>query len=170
MSLQAIASEYIGQEELPGANVGFKDKDFHAAMKQVGWRKGLAWCAYFVMRAIRTAHERGEVYANLVSPSAVATYNAYKRAGRVIRVPKPGSLAVWQNYKGGMAQSTGHIGIVADPRPVAGSAVDVFWSIEGNTNEAGGREGDCVALKTRPLSFAKKTNGLVLLGFCDTEM
>ena len=169
MSLQAIASEYVGQKEIPG-NAGFVDPLFQRAMQLVEWKKGQAWCAYFVRLCLRTAHDRGEVYADLVSPSAVATYNAYRKAGRAIRVPKPGSLAVWQNYKGMMPQATGHIGIVADPRPVAGSAVDVFWSIEGNTNEAGGREGDCVALKTRPLSFAKKTNGLVLLGFCDTEM
>lgn len=171
MSLQAIAAEFIGQREIP-ENKGFEDKDFHKLMQRTGWRKPLAWCAYFVKACLLVAKERGEVYADLVSPSAVSTYNAYRKAGRVYAVsPRPGDLVVWQKYANGKPTQYGHIGVVADPRPIAASeGVDGFWTIEGNTDESGSREGDCVAYKLRKLSYAKKANGLVLLGFCRTGM
>lgn len=55
----------------------------------------------------------------------------------------------------------GHIGIVATVSPNGGH----FTAIEGNTNEAGGREGDCVAEKTRRIEWLSRPSGLNLLGF-----
>jgi hypothetical protein len=170
MTLQQIAESFIGQKEIPD-NQGFTDPAFQKLMKRTGWRKPLAWCAYFVKACMITAKDAGITFVDMVSPSAVSTFNAYKRAGRVyFNNPLPGDLAVWQKYANGKPTQFGHIAIITGPRPVVGSTVGLFPTVDGNTDEAGTREGDCVARKERPLTFVKRTNGLVLLGFCKTGM
>lgn len=170
MTLHEAAATFIGQEEIP-ENQGFRDPTFHALMKRVGWYKPLAWCAFFVKACFAVCSDAGVALVNLVSPSAVKTFRAYEKAGRTYKTePIPGDLAVWQKYKNGKPTPFGHIGVVAPlPEKVKESYLP-FACIEGNTDEAGGREGDQVALKIRSRSFAKKINGLVLLGFCKTAL
>jgi hypothetical protein len=73
-------------------------------------------------------------------------------------IPMSGALVVWKRYKDGKATWQGHVGIVSKVNP-DGS----FYSIEGNTNSAGSREGDSVQEKLR--KPVKTDNGLNILGF-----
>ena len=70
------------------------------------------------------------------------------------------TLLIWQKYKNGVATAYGHAAIVE------------YWNesfvftVDGNTNDKGGREGYIVADdKKRSRSFTKRKNGLVLKGF-----
>jgi hypothetical protein len=159
-SLAAIARRYVGQREKPG-NSGFHDANFERSMQFNGWRKGLSWCAFFVRLCVREASLR-----DLTSPSAVATFRAYAKAGLTGREPRPDSIAVWQKFSDGKATVFGHVGIVEKVAVPLENGVQTFACIEGNTDGSGGREGDGVYVKTRKVSFAPVRNGLVLLGFC----
>jgi hypothetical protein len=57
----------------------------------------------------------------------------------------------------------GHAGVVVEAHD------NYFKSVEGNTNDAGGREGYIVAEKRRYYTF-DVDNGLRLLGFVHPEM
>lgn len=166
------AKKYIGTKEKAG-NLGFDNMHFEDNMHACGWKTGYAWCSFFAELVWREAYSAFDTtVANTIglifSGSAVQTFhnfNKNKQEGFVIKIetfPKPGSLVVWQKYKNGKATQWGHIGIV----DIAAS--DSFKTIEGNTNNAGYREGDGVYQKTRKYNF-EKTNGLRLLGFIEPK-
>ena len=68
------------------------------------------------------------------------------------------NIVIWQTYKKGKAQGTGHAAIVMEV------GEDTIKTIEGNTNDKGGREGYIVASKSRSINFTND-NGLRMLGF-----
>lgn len=156
-SLAAIARQYVGQRERPG-NTGWLDADFEADMVRVGWKRGQAWCAYFVRLCVRL----GTGLVDKTSPSAVQTFRNYSKAGLAGLEPRVDSIACWAHYKDGKATGKGHVAIV--------EKVDTFARtmscIEGNTDGSGGREGDGVYSKTRYTYPRETSNGLKLLGFC----
>lgn len=157
------AKSYVGQKEKK-ANSGFVDKDFLKKMKDAGWQEGWPWCSCFCEMVMREVYEKNigfpeklAMVKKFITPSAVTTYNNFKAAGLVTDKPTPGALVVWRNGNGW----TGHIGIVIE----ADILKKTFQAVEGNTNDAGGREGEVVAIKTRQLDFTHKKIGLNLLGF-----
>lgn len=158
------AKSYVGQKEKK-ANSGFEDRIFELKMKkESGWQAGWAWCACFVELVWSEAYaknigfpEKHALIKQLITPSAVTTYNNFKAKGLVTDKPTPGALVVWRNGNGW----TGHIGIVIE----ADILKKTFQAVEGNTNDQGGREGEVVAIKTRSLDFTHKKIGLNLLGF-----
>jgi len=90
----------------------------------------------------------------------VQTYKNFFNAGYLVgNVPREGHLVIWQTQKNGVPQATGHAGIV-------GKVTDnwIFESIEGNTNDGGGREGYVVAKRTRK-HIKDVKDGLKVLGF-----
>lgn len=162
------AIQYIGKRELKG-NSGFKDGEFQQLMESVGWQKGQAWCSYFAELIWKQAYVeyKPELLSELnilFSSGAIATFYNFKKSGEygISKIPKPGALIVWQTYKeidGKLKPHwTGHIGIVESMYK------DVVKTIEGNTNQSGGREGIEVTQKFRDLDFIIK-KGLVLKGF-----
>ena len=154
MSIVEVAKSYLGQEEISG-NKGFKNKDFEKKMKEVGFSAGQAWCAYFSELVWKEAGEDVKPF----SASAFKTYQNYEKAGRKgVTKPEPGALVVWRSVVNGQLQWTGHIGIVIEAHD------DHFVTIEGNTNDKGGREGIKVALKKRSYNW-KADKGLRLIGF-----
>lgn len=157
-SLAAIARQFVGQRERPG-NTGWLDADFEADMKGVGWKRGQAWCAYFVRLCVRLAQGK---LVDKTSASAVTTYRNYKAAGLAGDEPRVDSIAVWQSWKNGKATPQGHVAIVEK----VDSATRTMSCIEGNTDGSGGREGDGVYRKVRYTYPRPTRNGLVLLGFC----
>ena len=159
MKPEEIAKKYIGQTEIPG-NKGFNNADFEAKMKAVGFQPTHAWCCYFAELVFKEAFpEKFKDLDKLFSASTVQTFNNFKKANYVISdVPVKGYLVIWQNQKDGVPQSTGHAGIVTDVYNK-----ELFKSIEGNTNDQGGREGYIVAEKLRKVK--KVQNGLQVLGF-----
>ena len=167
MNIVEQAKLYIGQRETEN-NGGFESPSFQKKMQDIGWQLGDAWCASFVklvwMEAYKCDLARLLELEHLFSPSAVATYRNFDASdwktqnadGSPIRIPSVGALVVWRM---GNSES-GHIGIVTEV--LSNTA---FKSIEGNTNEAGGREGIEVAEKKRAINRRFLPNGLNLLGF-----
>jgi len=159
------ACNYIGYCEISG-NKGFQNEKFEDLMKNVGWQKGQAWCAYFTELVWKEAYQQYNAYMfptldKLFSAGAVATFNNFKKVKEfeISEIPVPGSVVIWQKYKDGMPHWTGHAGIVTEVYK------DVFKSVEGNTNDSGGREGIEVAEKLRDVDFRILPNTLVLKGF-----
>lgn len=161
MIVTEIARKYIGQTEKP-QNAGFNDAVFQAKMAAVGFVSGHAWCAYFTELVFKEAFPQlHKELDKLFSASTITTYRNFRDAGYPISTrPKVDDLVIWQNYVDGKPQLTGHAGVV--------SWADVdgwhFRSIEGNTNDVGGREGYIVAEKKRSV-LAKVDKGLKVLGF-----
>jgi hypothetical protein len=160
-----VATSYIGQKEVSG-NKGFISPSFQKKMQDCGWKIGQSWCAYFTelvwKEAFGKSHPLYSTLDRLFSPSATATYANFNGSQnlKVGSVPKVGALVVWRYGNGWQ----GHIGIVESI--VSG---DTFKAVEGNTNNAGGREGIEVALKTRKTGLPFRPKGLNLIGFVYPE-
>lgn len=154
-----VAQSYLGQTEKRG-NSGWLDAGFEAKMKAVGWQLGHSWCCYFTELVAKEAFAEDLVkvkaFDKLFQPSCTATYANFSGSSmfKVGKVPRPGSLIVWRLGKGWK----GHIGIVESVK------ANVISTIEGNTNDAGGREGIEVARKLRKLAWTNGS-GLNLVGF-----
>lgn len=159
MNIADIARKDIGKKEKPG-NTGFQDKELEARMKSVGWQVGWAWCAGIQEAwAWEAFPEKKEAIKGLFVPSAVNTFRNLTRAGYVSSmIPTVGAFVYWQRIQDGNALWQGHAGVVS--KVVSDTE---FYSIEGNTNSAGSREGDSVQEKHR---FVKKVDdGLQVIGF-----
>lgn len=160
-TIAAKAKQFIGQEEILG-NLGFKDEQFQEYMESVGWDKGQAWCAYFAELVWKLAYaEFNSTWVDrldkLFSAGAVKTWRNFKYSDFVtINEPGVGDVVIWQKYKDGVPQWSGHAGIVVK---VEG---DYFWTVEGNTNDKGSREGYIVAEKKCTM---KDRGSLKLIGF-----
>jgi hypothetical protein len=159
MRAALVAQKYIGKTEISG-NAGFTDPDFQEKMKLVGWKKGEAWCAYFTEVVFKEAFPaKAADFNRLFSASAVQTYGNFVANGYIGKqTPEPGDLVIWRLYKDNKPQWQGHAGIVLSVHSTTS-----FSSIEGNTNDGGGREGYIVAEKMRDTK--KRANGLNVMGF-----
>jgi hypothetical protein len=92
------------------------------------------------------------------SAGTVRTFRHFKKLDWTSKVPEEGDIVIWQTYRKGKAQSTGHAAIVMEVNSRS------IKTIEGNTNDIGGREGYTVATKNRSINFTND-NGLRMLGF-----
>lgn len=165
----SFAVDAEGQKEIPG-NQGFYDKHFESEMMHLGgFMKGYPWCMCFAKRCYILGyndfgyHEGNPIFHDIkefMTPSARQTLENFKNAeGWVFsKKPKEGALAIWIHYKNGAPTWQGHAGIVKSWNYKRVSTVD------GNTNDHGGREGYVVAEKNRRMNFYD-TDGLVLQGF-----
>ena len=160
MTPSEVAKKYLGRTEKPG-NAGFNDADFEIKMKQVGFVKGHAWCAYFAELVFKEAYpDKFRELDKLFSGSTIQTFRNFRDASYLIEHdPQPNTLVIWQSIKYGKPQPTGHAGIVVNVK-----STWEFESIEGNTSDAKSREGYIVAKHERKI-FADVTNGLKVLGF-----
>lgn len=160
MTPSEVARKYLGQTEKP-SNSGFTDVYFEKKMQEVGFVKGHAWCSYFAeLVFIEAFPERDVELSKLFSGSTIQTFRNFLNAAYPIgNVPVVNHLVIWQRYLNGKPQPTGHAGIVSEV--LSGWE---FKSIEGNTNDEGGREGFEVAELQRK-TFLKVWNGLKVLGF-----
>lgn len=156
------ATAYLGFTEKSG-NSGFVDAEFEARMKQVGWQKSQAWCAYFAELVWKEAYQdHPEIVAKLdelFSGSATATYRNFDvdQTFKTSQVPAEGSIAI---YRFGVGWQ-GHAGIVIAVDPLDKQVINV----EGNTNAAGGREGIEVARKKRLIKPPFSKRGLNIVGY-----
>jgi hypothetical protein len=155
-----VALKYVGEKELPG-NVFDPQSDFGKKLHAVGQRDGMAWCALFSELVFKEAYpEKFKEFDRLFSASAVQTFKNFENAAYPINnLPREGNLVIWQQMKDGVPQWQGHAGIVVELK-----STWEFKSVEGNTNEAGGREGVTVAVKERKV-LKDVWNGLKVLGF-----
>lgn len=154
-----VAKKYLGMKENPGNK--FDDSTILGqALHKAGQKDGEAWCAYFCEAVFCEAYpDRNTELRQLFSASAVQTFKNFKEASHLINeLPMSGNLVVWQKYKEGKETWQGHIAII-DSVNNDGS----FYTIEGNTNSEGSREGDSVQRKLRKM--IKTDNGLNIIGF-----
>ncbi len=162
----SFAVEYIGQEEIKG-NMGFKDEQFNKYMKDTGFKKGHAWCAYFAELCYIQGYQDFDTsklmdVAKYFSAGAVRTYRNFSKAEgwTVDKKPEAGCVVIWQKWVKGKPhpKGYGHAAIVVEVFD------DHIITVEGNTNKAGGREGIGVFEKKRKFNF-ESTSGLRMLGF-----
>lgn len=158
----------IGIKEKPN-NSGWYNSIKEKALKAAGWIMGQPWCSYEAETIWVDAFNVEDPNAvgllrKYFSGSAVQTWKNF-RASKEFKtspnIPYLGSLAVWQHYKNGTATGQGHIGVV-----VEAPNANMFKSIEGNTSEAGSREGTVVGKNSHVIDKERaRENGLRLLGF-----
>jgi hypothetical protein len=154
-----IAKKYIGMKE--GAGNKFDENSILGqVLHKAGQKDGEAWCCYFAEAVFCEAFpEKNQELRKLFSASTVQTYKNFVEAGYDVHTsPKAGDLIIWQKYKAGEKQWQGHAGIVQSVN-TDGS----YFTIEGNTNSEGSREGDSVQQKLRKTVF--KQDGLNVMGF-----
>jgi uncharacterized protein (TIGR02594 family) len=126
-SIVSVAKSQLGVRELTGKNDGAAVKMY---LNSVGLDEGYAWCAAFVY----WAHDQAGIKAvrSAWSPS-------WFPKDKLVKYAKPGDVfGIYFRSKKRIA----HVGIIEVPG-------DVTITIEGNTNEAGSREGDGVYRKRR---------------------
>jgi hypothetical protein len=156
----SIAKQYIGKKEKPG-NSGFFDAAFQKLMVAAGWLLGQSWCAYFAKMVWKQAYANSpellSVINRMLNGGAIMSLNNMKNNGRFIvnMTPVIGAIVIWKHGSG----PQGHAGLVI------GIDGNTLTTIEGNTNNSGSREGDCVAQKLRTVSRDFKADGLNIAGF-----
>lgn len=162
--IAAIAKSYIGQTEIPG-NKGFTNPEFQKKMIAMGFQIGHAWCMYKCelvwKEAYGKTHPLFVSIDKLISASALSTYYNFKGAKDWIVDDKPEVGAI-MCFKHG-----------TDPKKWEGHGcivVEVLKdkkckTVDGNTNDAGGREGYIVAEKIRSYGNPPTPKGLNFLGF-----
>lgn len=161
-----VARSYLDVREVGANNSGFNDETFQQRLAIVGWDYGQAWCAYFAELVWREAFSAFDTIianqlAHIFSAGAVRTFENFRAVPdyRIIDVPIEGAVAIWRHYKQDKPTWMGHAGIVVQPNG------DYFSTIEGNTNSAGGRDGQGVIARTRSLLTSAPSSGLHLMGF-----
>lgn len=157
--VKTIALSYVGKTEVPG-NMGFNDKIFQKKLEEVGWEKTFAWCSYFAELVYKEACLDATIkklLTKLFSGSATTTYKNFDLDGtfKTGLLPKPGSLAIYRHGIGWQ----GHAAICIDA-----DNGTTFPTVEGNTNDKGGREGYIVARKNRYIKKPFLPKGLNLVG------
>ena len=145
-ALLQIATAENGVRE-SGPNTGAKIRKYQDAttLKGTGW----PWCAAFVAWVIRSAELRtGVKIPWTFSASCDVIFADLKARGLLRSRPEPGDVFLVRGRTkiGYSSWDAIHIGFVTR---VQG---DFFWTIEGNTNNDGGREGVAVMEHKRKIS------------------
>lgn len=170
-----VAESLIGIEEIRG-NKGFKDnarvKKLYGMHPQelfevVGFKYGYAWCVLSCELIWKLAYLQfnpsilGEL-DKLFSASVVETKANFGKSDRwlVDKKPEVGSIAIWLKYdKNGKKTGYGHAAILKyfTDKKIA--------TVDGNTNDKGGREGYIQAERIRNLDFSIRPEELCLDSF-----
>jgi hypothetical protein len=135
--IRAAYISKIGVRERTGNNDG---KDVELFLRSTGLGKGYPWCAAFVTWCM--------IKANVKSPCSAYAPDWFRSNVIWIRTwrkdypdAKPGMVfGLWFQGKNRVA----HVGFID------GEDRNNFYTVEGNTNEVGSREGDGVYRKIRP--------------------
>jgi hypothetical protein len=136
-----IAISQIGVEEIPrNSNSG---PEVEIYLKSVGLTKGYSWCMAFVYWCTQKAALQTAVNNPLKRTAGVLDqYNS--RPLLVQAIPQPGDIFIMDFGKG-----LGHTGLV---EKIVGNTI---YTIEGNTNNEGGRNGYKVCRKKREIKTIK---------------
>lgn len=103
------------------------------------------WCVAFVVFALRRA--AAELGMTLPPKAASVGKLWHRYNDYVTSIPSPGAVFMHLSDPTDI-YSPGHVGFVVSVRG------DELETVEGNTDVGGGREGDGVYMRTRPLSYA----------------
>lgn len=133
-----IAETQVGKCEDPkGSNWG---EPVQTYLKSVGITFPAAWCMAFVYWCFREA-AKDPSYVNTVYKTGGVMVQWAKSAQYRVKDPKPGDVFIMSFGSG-----KGHTGFVES---VEGN---IIHTIEGNTDDDGGREGWIVARRSRNIS------------------
>lgn len=136
-----IAITQIGVEEIPrNSNSG---PEVEIYLKSVGLSKGYSWCMAFVYWCTQKAALQLKV-KNPLKRTAGVLDQFNSRPFLIAFAPQPGDVFIMDLGKG-----LGHTGIV---EKIIGNTV---YTVEGNTNTEGGREGYKVCRKKRDIKTIK---------------
>lgn len=150
-SVLDVAGRYVGVRE-QGSNRGMEvEKWLHA----VGAKPGDSWCAAFVYSMFLEAAESANPPMVNPCPRTAGALHLWSLAPSWARFsgPSPGAIFVIDHGKG-----KGHVGFVEGVDP---GGLDIY-TIEGNTNDGGSREGDGVYRRKR--ARAEVTCGYIDFG------
>lgn len=157
-TILAYASWYDGYKEKKG-NSGFENADFEIEMKSVGWYFGAPWCMFFVFLIWKKVFRKdAEALASILKTfngSAKQTADRVKKEGyfETGTTPEAGAICIWLLGNG----PSGHAGIVKKVE----AKNNTMYNVEGNTNNAGNREGEVVnANKPRTIKRDFQPKGL----------
>lgn len=129
----SVAQSQVGYCEEGGNNRGYHVEKY---LRSVGFEGGYAWCSAFVAWCLNVCVVNHSVTA--WSPTAVSRNVIWERGKG--ETPEAGNVfGIYYNSKG----RVGHAGFVEK------WGKKYAHTIEGNTNEEGSREGDCVLRKYR---------------------
>ncbi len=139
----ALTQEGIS-EEPKGSNSGPVVNQY---LRSVGLGKGYPWCMAFVYWCVDQAAKMLEIKNPLQKTGGVMLQYAttgLRKLPKTSGAIKPGDIFIME-----FGHGTGHTGFV---EKIEGSIV---YTIEGNTNDDGSREGYEVARRKRPISSFK---------------
>lgn len=142
------------REQPPGSNRGPRVDEYLRAAGLDPTKGSYAWCAAFVVWCFEKA-ARGLGAASPV-PRTGGVHDMWQRAGRAglrripydVAIGDPSVVQPGHVFFIDTGGGRGHVGFVA------GRSGSDFATIEGNTNELGGREGIGVFARTRPIRQA----------------
>lgn len=135
-----IAATQLGVREATGHNDGPAVESY---LRSVGLGKGYAWCASFVYWCFNQAAKEAGVPNPLPQTGGVLDHLS-KTKGAIVHTPQPGDVFIMD-----FGEGKGHTGIVKEVR------ADKIFTIEGNTNIEGSRNGDGVYERSRNISSIK---------------
>lgn len=140
-ALEVAATQIGKQENPPGSNWGEPVKNY---LSSVGIGFAAPWCMAFVYWCFRRASETMNVNNTAIKTGGVLA--AWNKAAHNIKSSNPaiGSVFIMDFGKG-----QGHAGLVEN------FDKEFIYTIEGNTNDAGSREGIKVCRKKRLRSTIK---------------
>lgn len=139
----ALAERYVGVREHGGRNRG---PQIERWLETVNLAPGQPWCAAFVSAVLK------EAAAGLSMPSPIplsaSVAKLWKRSPEHMRSGSCTRGAIFVHFTDPQnPHGFGHCGFVR------GIDDGHALTVEGNTDDAGGRDGDGVWLKRRPLSY-----------------
>ena len=133
----SIAISQLHKTENPlGSNWGEPVRSY---LKSVGIDFPAAWCCAYVFWCFNEAAKKNNVPNPLVKTGGVLRLWNESKKYRVVGEPKAGDVFIMDFGKG-----LGHTGIVLK------TDANFIYTIEGNTNDSGSREGIAVCNKQRP--------------------
>lgn len=147
--LVAWADSQVGVKESPlGSNKGVQVNEYQE-VAGLGKGGGFFWCACFIYWcAIKAGFKASDLPAIGKCASVYQWYLWAEKNGLLCTSPARGRIGGWFDR----SSKKGHIFICI------GSAVKLIGrTIEGNTNELGSRNGDCVAKRTRSVAASTRT-------------
>jgi hypothetical protein len=133
-AVKVVYTSQIGVREATGSNDG---KVVESYLKVTGLSKGYAWCAAFVSWTFEKAGVKA--IKSAYSPSWFPRNKTIWKQGKGSQPQQGDVFGIWFSNKNRIA----HVGFVD-----SWGAKEVI-TVEGNTNEAGSREGDGVYKKRR---------------------
>lgn len=153
-----LASREVGVKEEGGNNRGAQIVEYQKAtwLDPAPW----PWCAAFVCWVVQEALKTTRAPHDFKRPRTAGAWDferwAREDGGSKVTLIKPP-----RGFQPGdiICFTFSHIGIVEKTSP---SSTSTVTTIEGNTGPSGGREGDGVWRKTRPVS---KIRSVIRLGF-----